>query len=211
MINQFVDGDFKVGAIDGKKVLIDTATGALKGAVTGTLGVIGAGAFGVSAVSKFVASKGGDLLLRTVTNAAIDIGSDYAKAKIDNSNYGASDVVKSGMSSVFSTLAGEVIGKFTPVKKLIEKKTNLDLGDSKAENIYNALTSLSNAMREARIYRYPVEQAKDRLKEIMIAWMAKNFLNYDKGVIQKTLQSMFSVTFPEIAEKVWDFCETCIA
>ena len=100
-----------------------------KGAITGGLGVLGLG--GVAAFAT-----------KAVVNVGVDIASSWGNAVLDHESYTATDAIKTGLTSDFSTTVGHFIGKIKwPSEKLVGG-LGIDVKDGSAKNIYQGLSKI---------------------------------------------------------------------
>ena len=187
LTNEVIDHGIK--NVNWSKVLVDTASGAVKGAITGGLGVLGLG--GVAAFAT-----------KAVVNVGVDIASSWGNAVLDHESYTATDAIKTGLTSVFSTTVGHFIGKIKwPSEKLVGG-LGIDVKDGSAKNIYQGLSKIEPLRAVGGLHGVAqvINNYKGGVKQAIVAYIASNFLNYNRGLIQKTIQKIFGVGYDQLAD-----------
>ena len=191
IVNQAIDN----GKVNWTQVGLDTGSGALKGALTGALAVTGLGGAGA-----FFAKMG--------VNAVVDTASDFGKAKLVNhQDYNLGDTGRSVLTSMFSTTVGHFIGKAStkiPIYRTIDSQTTIDLGHGSAKNIYDGFSSIASLRNGLGMYRSAIEMNQYETTDAIIAYLTSNFLNYNRGLLQKTIQKKFGCGYDQLVNKVID-------
>ena len=191
VVNQLIDN----GRVNVKQAALDTLSGGLKGAAAGLIAISGVGAVGAFAC-------------KIASNAVVDTASDYVKARfIDGTNYGKGDAVKSVATSIFSTTVGHIIGKGAsklPIYRAITNNTNINLDNGTAKAIYTGYSAMASARTVRGVYPISVDIAGIDIYEAIVGYVTSNFLNYDRGLIQKQIQKEFGLGYSDIVNKVYD-------
>lgn len=195
VINQAVDNR---GAVNWKKVGIDTLKGGLKGFAVGGLAVLGAG-------GGILANSAVQFLGKTVSNMAIDTAGDFATAKlVDKNDYGWWDAAKSAGSSAFSTVAGHFIGKGISKllwpDKILGRLTNIDVNNSTAKALYEGYSGMQSNRNPFGMFKSGMDYYDRETYDALVGYITSNFVNYDRGVIKKEVKKLFGAGYDYLVD-----------